>query len=259
MSRSIAVAILAIAVLLLSACASAGEAVADADTTVSIPAMPQSERPFAEAIAASQPVKAAAPEAPEDLLPVPAAESSAEPAAEEPAQETALPEVPELPAIDKNISIPFTIDFPVVETPSPVKAEEPIVAAEEEDAVEDVHPEPVLEEPAEAASEEPQVSAVLPEEPVLASSVNPEMDRWMVQLMISSVAIVILFTLATAIRGIYRMQLPRLLSAALSAALALLPMVISAVIGGLSLVWLAYLVLAFSYIIFRGRGTRGFR
>ena len=89
MSRSIAVAILAIAVLLLSACASAGEAVADADTTVSIPAMTQSERSFAEAIAASQPVKAAAPEAPEDLLPVPAAESSAEPAAEEPAQETA--------------------------------------------------------------------------------------------------------------------------------------------------------------------------
>lgn len=255
MSRSIAVAILAIAVLLLSACASAGEAVADADTTVSIPAMPQSERPFAEAIAASQLVKAAAPEAPEDPLPAPAAESSTEPAAEE----TALPEEPELPAIDKNISIPFSIDFPVVETPSPVKAEEPAVAVEEEAAVEDVLPEPVLEEPAEPAVEEPQVPAVLPEEPVLASSVNPEMDRWMVQLMISSVAIVMLFTLATAIRGIYRMQLPRLLSAALSAALALLPMVVSAVIGGLSLVWLAYLVLAFSYIIFRGRGTRGFR
>lgn len=208
------------------------------------PAVSQSERPFAEAVAAAS------------------REEPVQPAAEE----TAVPEpeaIPEEKPAEESAAISLPGNPPEAAVPEEPVPEEPAEAGNDISAA----PEPEEAAPVEI-SQEPLPEPAMPEAPaedayaadaasgtVLASSVNPQMDEWMVQLMISSVAIIIIFTLATAVRNVCRMQLSRPLALVITACFVLLPITISAAIGGFSLIWLDYLVLAFSYAIFRRRGT----
>ena len=86
------------------------------------------------------------------------------------------------------------------------------------------------------------------------------MSRIIVDAMIASVVIVIMFTVATAIRSAYKMPLSYLLSAVIALLISFLPFVICIIIGGMSKVWYSYFLLLLSFFIFRsGKGRRGFR
>ena len=85
----------------------------------------------------------------------------------------------------------------------------------------------------------------------------PAMSRVIVESMIASVVIVIMFTVATAIRSAYRMPLSYLLSVVITLLITFLPFLISVIAGGMSPVWFSYLILLFSFFIFRsGKGRR---
>ena len=86
------------------------------------------------------------------------------------------------------------------------------------------------------------------------------MSRIIVDAMIASVVIVIMFTVATAIRSAYKMPLSYLLSAVIALLISFLPFVICIIIGGMSKVWYSYFLLLLSFFIFRsGKGRRDFR
>ena len=88
----------------------------------------------------------------------------------------------------------------------------------------------------------------------------PAMNRLIVDAMIASVVIVIMFTVATAIRSAYKMPLSYLLSAIIAILISFLPFVICIIIGGMSKVWWSYFLLLLSFFIFRsGRGRRDSR
>ncbi len=266
--------ILLAALLLVSSCAtvdttrvySAGGSRAEAVGTAS-----SSERPFAEAAGASQPQRAEAPSADpavpepapaeETPLPEPSVPDEAEP--EPAAVEEVITEPEVQPAPDKNISIPVVNTVPIVmdvisqsgaisQPAEPVYSVSAVQEAEESGEEELPVPEPVSEP--EPAIAEP--------EPVIAQEMSPEapqMDIWMVQLMVASVVIVILFTIATAIRSAHAYPLSPGLSIAVTLLITAIPIIISALAGGMSWMWALYLVLLFSYMILRGRGPTGSR
>ena len=153
---------------------------------------------------------------------VPEAVAEAEAVEESPAEEPAeINDAEELPVIEEAIEVPEIA----------VEEEMPGIAAEEE--------------------------APLPE--VIAEEQAYSIEPWLFRLMVSSVAIVLLFTLATAIRNIYHMPLPRVISIVLSFVFTVFPAVISSLAAGWSGEWLLYLILLTSYFIFRSKGTRRFR
>ena len=113
-----------------------------------------------------------------------------------------------------------------------------------------------LSEASEAIPEETAVPSVQPATP----SMPPAMNRLIVDAMIASVVIVIMFTVATAIRSAYKMPLSYLLSAIIAILISFLPFVICIIIGGMSKVWWSYFLLLLSFFIFRsGRGRRDSR
>ena len=90
-----------------------------------------------------------------------------------------------------------------------------------------------------------------------SQALPPAMSRVIVESMIASVVIVIMFTVATAIRSAYRMPLSYLLSVVITLLITFLPFLISVIAGGMSPVWFSYLILLFSFFIFRsGKGRR---
>lgn len=90
-----------------------------------------------------------------------------------------------------------------------------------------------------------------------SQTLPPAMSRVIVESMIASVVIVIMFTVATAIRSAYRMPLSYLLSVVITLLITFLPFLISVIAGGMSPVWFSYLILLFSFFIFRsGKGRR---
>lgn len=169
-----------------------------------------------------------------DIIPAEEHEAANEPSAELVAE---VPEaVAEAEAAEEPAEINDAEELPVIEK----AIEVPEIAVEEE-------------MPGIAAEEEVPLSEVIAEEQ--AYSIEP----WLFRLMVSSVAIVLLFTLATAIRNIYHMPLPRVISIVLSVVFAVFPAVISSLAAGWSGEWLLYLILLTSYFIFRSKGTRRFR
>ena len=92
------------------------------------------------------------------------------------------------------------------------------------------------------------------------AAVPATMNRLIIDAMIASVVIVIMFTVATAIRSAYKMPLSYLLSAVIAILISFLPFLICIIIGGMSKVWFSYFVLLLSFFIFRsGKGRRDFR
>ena len=191
-----------------------------------------------------------APEMAPDVLEV-AEPDNAKTAPDEPSEAESTPviETVEMPAeeVKQEEAIPEAVV-------SEVQADSTAVIQQEEpEAEEVVIP---LSEASEAIPEETAVPSVQPATP----SMPPAMNRLIVDAMIASVVIVIMFTVATAIRSAYKMPLSYLLSAVIAILISFLPFLICIIIGGMSKVWFSYFVLLLSFFIFRsGKGRRDFR
>ena len=190
-----------------------------------------------------------APEMAPDVLEV-AEPDNAKTAPDEPSEAESTPviETVEMPAeeVKQEEAIPETVV-------SEVQPESAVTIPEEPEAEEVVIP---LSETAEVIPEETATPSVQPATP----SMPPAMNRLIVDAMIASVVIVIMFTVATAIRSAYKMPLSYLLSAIIAVLISFLPFVICIIIGGMSNVWWSYFLLLLSFFIFRsGRGRRDSR
>ncbi len=190
-----------------------------------------------------------APEMAPDVLEV-AEPDNVKTAPDEPSETESTPviETVEMPAeeVKQEEALPETVV-------SEVQPESAVTIPEEPEAEEVVIP---LSETAEVIPEETAVPSVQPATP----SMPPAMNRLIVDAMIASVVIVIMFTVATAIRSAYKMPLSYLLSAIIAILISFLPFVICIIIGGMSNVWWSYFLLLLSFFIFRsGRGRRDSR
>ena len=190
-----------------------------------------------------------APEMAPDVLEV-AEPDNAKTAPDEPSEAESTPviETVGMPAeeVKQEEAIPETVV-------SEVQPESAVTIPEEPEAEEVVIP---LSETAEVIPEETATPSVQPATP----SMPPAMNRLIVDAMIASVVIVIMFTVATAIRSAYKMPLSYLLSAIIAVLISFLPFVICIIIGGMSNVWWSYFLLLLSFFIFRsGRGRRDSR
>ena len=205
-------------------------------------------------------------EVPEEdvMLEVPA-EKEQEPVAEEPAEEESVAAEPAIvPVIDEETKaepLPAETEAPAVSSEPPVAVAGPV---EEDIVAEDVpeEPAPASEEPVaiveEESMEEPPVAEAEPasEPQIITVEAEPElihygMDGWMLRLLVVSVAAIILFTAATAIRSGARRPLSKAVSALLAVAFTAVPWIITVIAAGTSWFWCIYLVMLLSYIIFR--------
>lgn len=128
--------------------------------------------------------------------------------------------------------------------PEPVKAEAP--APVKEEAKPAPAPEPVPA-PAPAPAEEPAVV-----EPVLDS----DMDADLLSLLGIFVVVVVLYTAAVAIRSANKVVLPKGISFVIALLFTALSIVVSTIVSGQSPFNYIYLVLIFTYFVFRSKGTR---
>lgn len=160
-------------------------------------------------------------------------------------------EIVEAPAnnevVQEEIAIPeLTVSETQTDSTAVIQQEEPVT----EDVV------IPLSDVVETNPSETTAPSVQPATP----SMPPAMNRLIVDAMIASVVIVIMFTVATAIRSAYKMPLSYLLSAIIAVLISFLPFVICIIIGGMSNVWWSYFLLLLSFFIFRsGRGRRDSR
>ena len=224
------------------------------------------ELPFADAVRNTPQVQPAAEEVPADPAPAEASVPVAEEAEEIIASEAEVPaaEIPEAPAEDAAANPQETADAAEEEP-------EAVQIAEEEDIAEDT---PAADEVAEPSIEAPVIEEEIPlqDEPAESdevAAIHPAMaprtvpaamNRIIVDAMIASVVIVIMFTVAAAIRSAYKMPLSYLLSAVIALLISCLPFVICIIIGGMSKIWFSYFILLLSFFIFRsGKGRRDFR
>ena len=199
-----------------------------------------------EAVVETAPAPEVAPEVEVVIDPDNAETVQEEPSRVEPAPVIETVDAPTVDAVQEE-SIPETVV-------SEVQADSTAVIQQEEpEAEEVVIP---LSETSEVIPEETAVPSVQPATP----SMPPAMNRLIVDAMIASVVIVIMFTVATAIRSAYKMPLSYLLSAIIAILISFLPFVICIIIGGMSNVWWSYFLLLLSFFIFRsGRGRRDSR
>ena len=123
--------------------------------------------------------------------------------------------------------------------------------------------EKVVEVPVETAEEVPvEEPPAVEEEPVAVEpeviivEAEPElmhygMEGWMLRLLVVSVAAIILFTAATAIRSGARRPMTKAVSLLLAVVFTAVPWAITILVAGASWFWCVYLVMLLSYIIFR--------
>ena len=155
-------------------------------------------------------------------------------------------------------------DVPVGPMPAEEVQEQDVPAAEE---IPEAVSEPAAIETAESAALDEEIPAAEESVPYAVhqttfshAAVPATMNRLIIDAMIASVVIVIMFTVATAIRSAYKMPLSYLLSAVIAILISFLPFVICIIIGGMSKVWWSYFLLLLSFFIFRsGRGRRDSR
>ena len=182
------------------------------------------------------------------------------PPEEEPVAEEVLPEPVSVPAAEEAAE---STPLPSEPVPDPVPEE-----AAEEDVVISFPPEEdeIVPLPAEESSDVIPVSGEAEEaEPVIypvavpaddnARSIMDEpMKPWMLCLMAVLIVDMILFTTAAAIRNAYKAPLNRLVSAAIAVLFTSLSWVLSYIIAGQSGIYAAYLLLLFTYFVFRSKG-----
>lgn len=282
MLRSLAIFISAIAVLLSSCATTDGNVLASGSRRAEIVEALSSENtedsgidlalelPFADTVrntpqpqpAAEEPVSSEIVEEesiPEDVPEAVAeAEESIEPQPSAIEDEDIISE--EEPAEEKAAEQ----DVPVGPMPAEEVQEQDVPAAEE---IPEAVSEPAAIETTESAALDEEIPAAEESVPYAVhqttfshAAVPATMNRLIIDAMIASVVIVIMFTVATAIRSAYKMPLSYLLSAVIAILISFLPFLICIIIGGMSKVWFSYFVLLLSFFIFRsGKGRRDFR
>ena len=185
---------------------------------------------------------AAAEEIPAEI-PAAAETAAAETEIPEPVIETAAEETPEIPVPEESADIPEQqVSSPDVE--SVITFDTPAAESKAEEA-----PRPFV---VNHGGEAPETSD---SDRIMDSQMRP----WMMILMAVLAIDIVLFTVATAIRNASRIPLPRPVSAAAALLFAAVPAAVSYLLLGPSLLWLAYLVLVFTYFIFRSSGRKGSR
>ena len=219
------------------------------------------ERPIEEVLSSAEEV----PE--EDIILEVSAEEEPEPM-EEPATEVAAVEEPaaapimEIEEPVEKEPLPLAIEEADAEPELPVEVETEVDAVPEPEPEPDI-PEPVVEVPVETAEEVPvEEPPAVEEEPVAVEpeviivEAEPElmhygMEGWMLRLLVVSVAAIILFTAATAIRSGARRPMTKAVSLLLAVVFTAVPWAITILVAGASWFWCVYLVMLLSYIIFR--------
>ena len=149
---------------------------------------------------------------------------------------------------------------PVVTVPAVAENNNPVVLTEavEEETPEQAPVETVPVEEIRIPQPETTVEEVAVKDPVLAE-VMPQMGRPMVELLVITVAVIILYTVAAAVRNAFSTALPALPSAIAAVLITAVPITISSLVAGWSAVWLVYLVLLLTFFIFRGKKIKGTR
>ena len=166
----------------------------------------------------------------------PVQESAAAPAAEQPAEA-----VDPLPELDNEAEAVMTFTVPEEEAePASVPDDAGLPA-----------PKPYI---VNYESDDDESQLLLP------ALMNGQMKPWMIRLMVILAVVIVFFTVATAIRNAIGLPLPRLVSAVAALLMAAVPAAVSYLAFGYSELWAVYLVLLFSYFVFRsGSGKRGSR
>ena len=231
-------ALLLICIIMFSACTTTGG---------NVPAPVDRTTMLIEALATS-PTGEVVEEEKETITP--AKEIVKEPSSPVKTEETAEEKLPE--------SVEETVINPPVEVSEPEneiivqEAEQPADVEEASDA------EVPLVIPFEEAKEDEIATSPSPDEnadiiPVSGKSGDAEdnMAPWMISLMIILVVIMVLYTASSAIRNAYKAPLNRFVAVAIALLLTALSWVLSYIILGPSLLYLAYLVLLGTYFVLR--------
>ena len=155
--------------------------------------------------------------------------------------------------------VPAPADAPAdAEAPVPAAPETKTAASETATVPAASKDIPVEPAPAPVAEKkETKVEAPVAVAPVVTVPViDSDMDAEMFSMLGIFIVIVVLYTVAVAIRSINKMPLSKGISFVIAALLTALSIVVSSIVSGYANIYLVYLILLFTFFVFRSKGAK---